>query len=66
MKELLNRILYRLKLKKRPALSKVDQWRARGVTIGENFDAPDSAIDYCFGHLVTMFLLAMVVLSCRA
>mgnify|MGYP006898700586 CR=1 FL=1 len=38
MKELLNKILYRLGLKKRPVLSKVDQWRARGVTIGENFD----------------------------
>ena len=54
MKELLNKILYRLGLKKRPVLSKVDQWRARGVTIGENFDGPDSAIDYCFGHLVTI------------
>lgn len=54
MKELLNKILYRLGLKKRPVLSKVDQWRARGVTIGENFDGPDSVIDYCFGHLVTI------------
>lgn len=54
MKELFNRILYRLGLKKSPTLSKVDQWRARGVTIGENFDGPDSAIDYCFGHLVTI------------
>lgn len=54
MRELLNKILYRLGLKKRPVLSKVDQWRARGVTIGENFDGPDSAIDYCFGHLVTI------------
>ena len=54
MKELFNKILYRLGLKKRPILSKVDQWRARGVTIGENFDGPDSAIDYCFGHLVTI------------
>jgi maltose O-acetyltransferase len=54
MKELLNKILYRLGLKKRPVLSKVEQWRARGVTIGENFDGPDSAIDYCFGHLVTI------------
>ena len=53
-KGFLNKVLYRLGLKKRPVLSKVDQWRARGVTIGENFDAPDSAIDYCFGHLVTI------------
>jgi len=35
-------------------LSKVDQWRARGVKVGKNFDAPDSAIDYCFGFLVTI------------
>ncbi len=35
-------------------ISKVGQWRARGVTIGKNFDAPDSAIDYCFGFLVTI------------
>ena len=54
LKEILNKILYRLGLKKRPVLSKVEQWRARGVTIGENFDGPDSAIDYCFGHLVTI------------
>ena len=54
MKRLLNKILYRLGWKKRPVMSKIDQWRARGVTIGENFDAPDSAIDYCFGHLVTI------------
>lgn len=53
-KKLVNKVLYRLGLKKRPVLSKVDQWRARGVTIGENFDGPDSAIDYCFGHLVTI------------
>ena len=53
-KEFLNKVLYRLSLKKRPVLSKADQWRARGVSIGENFDGPDSAIDYCFGHLVTI------------
>lgn len=54
MKDFFNKILYRLGFKKRPLLSKADQWRARGVTIGENFDAPDSTIDYCFGHLVTI------------
>lgn len=54
IKNLLNRILYRLGLKQRPSPSKEDQWRARGVTIGKNFDGPDSAIDYCFGHLVTI------------
>lgn len=26
----------------------------RGVKFGENFDAPDSTIDYCHGHLVTI------------
>ena len=35
-------------------MSKVDQWKARGVKIGKNFDGPDSNIDYCFGHLVTI------------
>lgn len=54
IKTFVNKVLYRLGLKQRPVLSKVDQWRARGVTIGENFDGPDSAIDYCFGHLVTI------------
>lgn len=33
-------------------LTKEEMWRNRGVTIGENFDAPDSVIDYCFGYLV--------------
>ncbi len=54
IKTFVNKVLYLLRLKKRPVLSKIDQWRARGVQIGENFDAPDSAIDYCFGHLVTI------------
>ena len=48
------RVMNKLGLMKQPVLSKVDQWRARGVTIGENFDGPDSVIDYCFGHLVTI------------
>lgn len=53
-KNFIKRVLYKFGLLKQPVLSKVDQWRARGVTIGANFDAPDSAIDYCFGHLVTI------------
>ena len=48
------KVMYRLEIKKRPVLTKEDQWRARGVTIGKNFDGPDSTIDYCFGHLVTI------------
>ena len=51
---LLKRILCKLKLARPDVLSKEEQWRARGVTIGKNFDGPDSAIDYCFGHLVTI------------
>lgn len=55
MANIIDRVAYRLHLKKRPAPpSKEEQWRARGVTIGKNFDGPDSAIDYCFGHLVTI------------
>ena len=55
IKDILRPIVYGLGLKKRPpVLSKVDQWKARGVKIGENFDGPDSNIDYCFGHLVTI------------
>lgn len=48
------KVMYRFGIKKRPVLTKEDQWRARGVTIGKNFDGPDSSIDYCFGHLVTI------------
>ncbi len=49
------KVLYMTGLKKRPSTpSKEEIWRARGVTIGQNFDGPDSAIDYCFGHLVTI------------
>lgn len=47
MESFANRVLYKLKLKKRPqAPTKEEQWRARGVTFGENFHGPDSAIDY--------------------
>ena len=34
--------------------TKIEQWKERGVTLGENFDACDSSIDFCFGHLVTI------------
>lgn len=54
IKDFFNRILYRLGLKQPPVMSREEQWRARGVTIGNNFDGPDSTIDYCFGHLVTI------------
>ena len=54
IKNFLNKVLYKFGLKQCPTLSKEEQWRARGVTIGENFDGPDSIIDYCFGHLVTI------------
>ena len=29
-------------------------WKTRGVKFGDNFDGPDSTIDYCYGHLVTI------------
>ncbi|MCQ2514711.1 MAG: acyltransferase [Ruminococcus sp.] len=55
LKNLLRPIVYELGLKKAPKpMTKVEQWRANGVTIGENFDGPDSIIDFCFGHLVTI------------
>lgn len=55
IKKVLKPIIYSLGIRKgQPTLSKEEQWRARGVTIGENFDGPDSTIDYCFGHLVTI------------
>ena len=54
IREFYLKVMYRLEIKKRPVLTKEEQWRARGVTIGKNFDGPDSTIDYCFGHLVTI------------
>ncbi len=55
LKNGVRKVLYKIGLKK-PLItpSKEEMWRARGVTIGDNFDGPDSAIDYCFGHLVTI------------
>ena len=48
LKNLLRPIVYELGLKKAPKpMTKVEQWRANGVTIGENFDGPDSIIDFC-------------------
>lgn len=46
--------LYQRLFHKSNAMTKEEMWRARGVSIGENFDAPDSVIDYCFGYLVTI------------
>ena len=55
IKDILRPIVYALGIKKKsPILSKEEQWKARGVKIGKNFDGPDSNIDYCFGHLVTI------------
>lgn len=51
---MLRRIYNRIFRVKTVAISKEEQWRARGVKIGKNFDAPDSVIDYCFGFLVTI------------
>lgn len=41
-------------IKQTPDISKEEKWKMRGVKFGENFDAPDSTIDYCHGHLVTI------------
>lgn len=54
IKKILKSILHGLGTKKTPTLSKEELWRSRGVNIGKNFDGPDSTIDYCFGHLVTI------------
>ena len=54
IKRAAEKVLIKLGLKEQKILTKEEQWRARGVTFGENFDGPDSAIDYCFGHLVTI------------
>lgn len=54
IKQIIKKIMIKLGLKKETMPTKEEQWRARGVTIGKNFDGPDSAIDYCFGHLVTI------------
>lgn len=54
IKNILRKIIYRLGIKKRPQLSKVDQCRARGVKIGENVDLVNAELDYCFGRLITI------------
>ena len=55
MKNILKKILIKLHILSAPKLkSKTEIWRERGVKIGKNFDGPDSAIDYCFGHLVSI------------
>ena len=55
IKDMLRPLVYALGLRKTaPALTREEQWKARGVKFGENFDGPDSQIDYCYGHLVTI------------
>ena len=55
MKRIIKRIASKLEIcKKHEPKSKIILWKERGVKIGKNFDAPDSTIDYCFGHLVTI------------
>lgn len=55
IKTLIRKIAYKTGIKKRPKpMSREEQWVARGVTIGQNFDGPDSSIDFCYGHLVTI------------
>ncbi len=56
---ILKKILYKTGsflriIKQTPDISKEEKWKMRGVKFGENFDAPDSIIDYCHGHLVTI------------
>ena len=53
IKHKIKTVLINFGIIKKP-LTKVEQWKNRGVIIGENFDACDSAIDYWFGHLVTI------------
>ena len=47
-------VFRRLTGKAQPTMTKEEQWRARGVTIGKNFHAYDTAIDFCYGYLVTI------------
>lgn len=54
IKQIIKNVIIKLELEKQTIPTKEEQWRARGVTIGKNFDGPDSTIDYCFGHLVTI------------
>lgn len=55
VKDMLRPLFISLGIKKRPpVLSREEQWKARGVKFGKNFDGPDSSIDYCYGHLVTI------------
>ena len=48
-------ILYRLGIRKQAKpKTREEIWKERGVQFGDNFDGPDSIIDYCYGHLVTI------------
>lgn len=55
MKDMLHSLVHALRIKKSilPE-SREEQWKRRGVKFGKNFDGPDSIIDYCYGHLVTI------------
>lgn len=44
MKNIMNKFFQLFKHHK--PISKIDEWKMRGVTIEKNFDAPDSVIDY--------------------
>ena len=52
LKDVIRKIVYGRNVPSK--MTKEEQWKERGVTIGKNFDAPDSIIDYCFGHLVSI------------
>lgn len=54
LQRVFDKILIKLGIKNETETRKEDLWRARGVVFGDNFDGPDSVIDYCFGHLVTI------------
>lgn len=55
IKALFNKVTVKLGMKKRTEpMTREEQWAARGVTFGKNFDGPDSSIDFCYGHLVTI------------
>lgn len=55
IKKLVRKIAYKtgLKTESKP-ITREEQWANRGVTFGENFNGPDSSIDFCYGHLVTI------------
>lgn len=52
LKQIYKKLLKYLGFGKTKPLSREEQWKARGVKFGKNFDGPDSTIDFCYGHLV--------------